>query len=196
MKPRVGLAAVLVCLLQTGAIAALIVNRAMLLAHGREIVLGVTPVDPRDLLRGDFVRLNYEVSRISASLMPLSARLYTGRSIFVTLEWKGQPQDEKWVPVAASPEPPAAPEAENKIVLHGTLDWPWASLAPDAAYRDVAVQVKYGIESYFVPENTGSDLELATRTKAVKAVISVDRDGNAAIKGLIVNGTRHDETLF
>ena len=196
MKPRVGLAAVLVCLLQTGAIAALIVNRAMLLAHGREIVLGVTPVDPRDLLRGDFVRLNYEVSRISASLMPLSARLYTGRSIFVTLEWKGQPQDEKWVPVAASPEPPAAPEAENKIVLHGTLDWPWASLAPDVAYRDVAVQVKYGIESYFVPENTGSDLELATRTKAVKAVISVDRDGNAAIKGLIVNGTRHDETLF
>jgi len=39
-------------------------------------------------------------------------------------------------------------------------------------------------------------LELATRTKTVKAVISVDRDGNAAIKGLILNGTRHDETLF
>ena len=196
MKPRVWLAAILVCLLQTGAIAALIANRAMLLIHGREIVLGATPVDPRDLLRGDYVRLGYEVSQIPASLMPLSARLYTGRSIFVTLERKGQPQDEKWVPVAASPEPPAAPEAENTIVLHGTLDWPWASLAPDPAFRGAAVQVKYGIESYFVPENTGAALELATRTGAVKAVISVDRDGNAAIKGLIVNGIRHDETLF
>ena len=77
------------------------------------------------------------------------------------------------------------------------MDWPWASLASDGLYRNAAaVRVKYGIESYFVPENTGSDLEQATRTGAVKAVISVDRDGNAAIKGLIVNGTRHDETLF
>ena len=67
MRPRVWLAAILVCLLQTGAIAALIVNRAMLLTHGREIVLGVTPVDPRDLLRGDYVRLNYAVSHLLCS---------------------------------------------------------------------------------------------------------------------------------
>ena len=127
-------------------------------------------------------------------LVPLSGRLGAGRSIFVTLERQGSPDDEKWIPVAASPEPSAAPEAENRIVLHGTLDWPWAS-CPDPAYRNAIVQVKYGIESYFVPENTGRDLEQATRTGAVKAVISVDRDGNAAIKGLIVNGTRHDETF-
>jgi uncharacterized membrane-anchored protein len=196
MKPRVWLAAILVCLLQTGAIAALIVNRAMLLTHGREIVLNVTPVDPRDLLRGDFVRLNYSVSQISTSLVRASGRQDMDKSIFVTLERQGQPEDGRWVPVAASPEPPAAPEAENRIVLHGTMDWPWSSLAPDGAYQVVSVHVKYGIESYFVPENTGGDLELATRTEAVKAVISVDRDGNAAIKGLIVNGTRHDETLF
>ncbi len=197
MKPRVGLAAILVCLLQTGAIAALIVNRAMLLSHGREIVLNVVPVDPRDLLRGDYVRLGYAVSQISTSVVQASGRQDTGRSIFVTLERQGQPEDGKWVPVAASPEPPAAPVAENKIVLHGTMDWPWAWLASDGAYSNAAaVHVKYGIESYFVPENTGSDLELATRTNAVKAVISVDRDGNAAIKGLIVNGNRHDETLF
>ena len=197
MKPRVWLAAILVCLLQTGAIAALIVNRAMLLTHGREIVLNVTPVDPRDLLRGDYVRLNYAVSQIPASLVQASGRQDTGRSIFVTLERQGQPEDGRWVPVAASQEPPAAPEAENKIVLHGTMNLPWASLASDGVYRNAAaVHVKYGIESYFVPENTGSDLEQATRTGAVKAVISVDRDGNAAIKGLIVNGTRHDETLF
>ena len=68
MRPRVWLAAILVCLFQTGAIAALIVNRAMLLTQGREIVLSVMPVDPRDLLRGDYVRLGYTISQVPASL--------------------------------------------------------------------------------------------------------------------------------
>ncbi len=195
MRPRVWLAAILVCLLQTGAIAAIIVNRAMLLSHGREIVLSVTPVDPRDLIRGDYVRLGYEISQIPGSLA--SRRKESGKSIFVTLERQGRPEDGKWVPVAASSERPAAPEAENKIVLHGAMLWPWTSLPPDGASLNVAVvHVDYGIETYFVPENTGRDLEDATRTGAVKAVISVNREGDAAIKGLIVNRTRHDDTLF
>ena len=93
--------------------------------------------------------------------------------------------------------PQPRPEAGNRIVLHGTMARPWASLAPaGAVYAATAAHVTYGIESYFVPENTGRDLEQATRTGAVKAVISVDRDGNAAIKGLIAKGVRHDETLF
>jgi len=197
MRPRVWLAAILVCLLQTGAIAALIVNHAMLVSQGREIILTVTPVDPRDLLRGDYVRLGYDISQIPASLMQQSVGWGADKSVYVTLERQGQPEEGKWVPVAGSPEPPAAPEAENRIVLHGTMAWPWASLAPDgAAYVVTAAHVTYGIESYFVPENTGRDLEQATRTGAVKAVISVDRGGNAAIKGLIVNGVRHDETLY
>jgi uncharacterized membrane-anchored protein len=195
MRPRVWLAAILVCLLQTGAIAAIIVNRAMLLTQGREIVLNVTPVDPRDLLRGDYVRLGYAISQIPSSLA--SKREDTGKSIFVTLERQGRPEDGKWVPVAASPEPPAAPEAENKIILRGAMLWPWTSLPSDEASHNITtVHVDYGIETYFVPENTGRDLEQATRDGAVKAVISVGRDGNASIKGLIVNGVRHDETLF
>jgi uncharacterized membrane-anchored protein len=195
MRPRVWLAAILVCLLQTGAIAAIIVNRAMLLTQGREIVLNVTPVDPRDLLRGDYVRLGYAISQIPGSLA--SRREDKGKSIFVTLERQGSPEDGKWVPVAASPERPAAPEAENRITLRGAMLWLWTSLPSDEASRNITtVHVDYGIETYFVPENTGHDLEQATRDGAVKAVISVSLDGHAAIKGLIVNRVRHDETLF
>jgi uncharacterized membrane-anchored protein len=197
MRPRVWLAAILVCLLQTGAIAALIVNRAIRLTHGREIVLAVVPVDPRDLLRGDYVRLGYAVSQISTSLAQLSWRQDTGRSIFVTLERQGQPEDGNWVAVGASPEPPAMPEGENKVVLRGTMNRPWSMLDPNGPYGNAGtIHVTYGIESYFVPENTGGDLERAARARAVKAVISVDRDGNAVIKGMIVNGIRHDETLL
>ncbi len=37
------------------------------LRDGREITLKVEPVDPRDLLRGDYVSLCYEISRIPVS---------------------------------------------------------------------------------------------------------------------------------
>jgi uncharacterized membrane-anchored protein len=195
MRSRVWLAAILVCVLQTGAIAALIVNRAMLLTQGREIVLTVVPVDPRDLLRGDYVRLGYQISQIPASLLQASGHRGDGGTVFVTLERQAQPEGEKWVPVAASPELPAAPEAGDRIVLRGTLDLPWSWFAADGSYRATA-HVKYGIESYFVPENTGGDLEKATRAGGVKAVIAVSGNGAAAIKGLIVEGVRREDRLF
>jgi uncharacterized membrane-anchored protein len=194
MKSRIWLAAILVSLLQTGAIAAIIVNRAGLLTHGREIILLVEPVDPRDLLRGDFVRLSYGVSRIPTSLMALSDRKGGSQSVFVTLERQGQPEDGKWAPVAVSPQRPDTLETENKIILRGTMDHAWAQLDP--AFFVPNVRVTYGIESYFVPENTGRELEEAARVGAVKVIVSVNRDGAPAIKGLIANGTRYEESLF
>ncbi len=189
MRPRVWLAAILICLLQTGAIASMIAGRAMRLAYGREIVLDVIPVDPRDLLRGDYVRLNYSISTIRFSLGQELVNLDTSAPsapVFVTLQRQGQPEDGKWVLVAASKMRPAAPETDDKIVLRGLTKWRGQG----------GLHVTYGIESYFVPEATGGDLEKAARDGTLKAVISVDRDGNAAIKGLIVGGVRHDESLF
>jgi uncharacterized membrane-anchored protein len=155
------------------------------------------PVDPRDLLRGDYVRLGYDISQIPASLLLASGDRGEGKTVYVTLERQAQPQGDTWVPVAASPELSAAPEAADRIVLRGTMDWPWSLFAADGSYRGAAaVHVKYGIESYFVPENTGGDLEKATRSGGVKAVISVRRDGAAAIKGIIVDGVRHDDSLL
>ncbi len=187
MRPRVWLAAILVCLLQTTPIAAIIVNRTVHLVHGREMVIGVIPVDPRDLLRGDYVRMNYTISSLPSSLVRAPESVAPGTVVFVTLERQGQPQDGKWVPLAVSPVRPPAQETDNTMVLRGVTQWEW---------RPDRIRVEYGIESYFVPENTGHDLEKATRDGAVKAVISVTGDGKAAIKALIVAGTRHDESLF
>ena len=36
------------------------------LRTGREIVLKTVPVDPRDLFRGDYVTLRYDISRLQA----------------------------------------------------------------------------------------------------------------------------------
>ncbi len=187
MRPHVWLAAILVCLLQTAPLAAIIVNRTMHLVNGREMVISVIPVDPRDLLRGDYVRMNYAISSVPSTLAQAPESVAPGTVVFVTVERQGQPQEGKWVPVAISPVRPAVPETDNTIVLRGVAQWGW---------RPDQIRVEYGIESYFVAENAGHGLEKATRDGTVKAVISVDRDGNAAIKALIADGTRYDEPLF
>lgn len=187
MRHRAFFAAILVALLQTGAIGAIIAKRAIHLAQGREILIDVIPVDPRDFLRGDYVRLSYSIS--SVNNLPCDALKTTsaGVPVFVTLERKGEPEEGKWAPVAASTAYRPLPESDAGIVLRGVIQSCWPGHVS---------HVTYGIESYFVPESTGGVIEGATREGAVKAVISVDRHGNAAIKGLIVNGTRHGKTLY
>jgi len=57
--------------------------------------------------------------------------------------------------------------------------------------------VRYGIESYFVPEGQGKRLEVLAREKRMAALIAVDAKGNAAIKGLIVDrALQYEEPLF
>jgi uncharacterized membrane-anchored protein len=196
MKLPAILAAALAALLQTGAIAFIVANRALLIAHGREIVLDVIPVDPRDLLRGDYVRLGCSISRISGAFVKLPEHPYKGMPIFVTLEHQGKAGEETWVPVAASAIRPDVPESDSKIVIRGSLEWwyPHRDRHNNELYQNISL--RYGIESYFVPESTGRDLEKLTRQAAVKTVVAVDRNGKAAIKGIIVEGVRHDESLL
>jgi len=57
--------------------------------------------------------------------------------------------------------------------------------------------VRYGIERYFVPEGQGLRLETLAREKKMATLIAVDAKGNAAIKGLIIDGTlQYEEPLF
>ena len=64
---RIIIAALVVALAQIGFLGWIIAGRAAVLRDGREIMLKVEPVDPRDLLRGDYVSLCYEISRIPVS---------------------------------------------------------------------------------------------------------------------------------
>ena len=54
---RMALALAILALVQTGVLAGMVWNRTWLLATGREIVLPIVPVDPRDLFRGEYVEL-------------------------------------------------------------------------------------------------------------------------------------------
>lgn len=184
------LAVAAVALGQAAVLGAMIWDRTSLLANGREVVLEVIPVDPRSLFRGDYVVLGYDISRFK--LPPGSAPPEKNEPFYVTLR-KGE--GDNWQAVAGATEPPAQ-VGPDEVVIKGRVDYT-TSPAPEQKQEPVVVGLHYGIESFFVPEGTGRDLETMVGDKKISALIAVDSGGQAAIKGLISEGKRvYDEPLL
>ena len=59
----------MLALVQIGFLSWIIAGRAAILRNGKEVLLKVEPVDPRDLLRGDYIILGYEISRIPVKMI-------------------------------------------------------------------------------------------------------------------------------
>lgn len=111
---------------------------------GEEIRLKTIPVDPRDILYGDYVILQYEISNVPKELW-LSEKLPEYRDrVYVLLENDGMYHKV----VAASIEKPEVGEGE--VLLSGRYMY-----EVDAS----TLAIEYGIEQYYIPENTGKDLE-------------------------------------
>ena len=184
---RSGLLVALVGAILTSVLGWMVWDRVSLLKNGREIVLPVVPVDPRSLFRGDYVILGYGVSQVPALTGPATSPR-PGTPIYVTLE---QAADSGWKAIASSQSHPGK-VADNQIVLRGRDERAfWAGTAA------TQMRVRYGIESFFVPEDTGRELEKAVRDKKISARIAVDARGRAAIKGLLIDGKAlHDEPLL
>jgi uncharacterized membrane-anchored protein len=179
----IGIAAV-----QIGFLGSMILGRAAILREGAEIRLAVEPVDPRDLLRGDFVSLSYGISRLEPHKFSMPrVRLEAGRRVFVRL---APSEDGVFRMVDAEVDGPVQrPLAEGEVDLLGTVQ--------SAASQTGAVWVRYGIERYYVPEGEGRAIEDAMRQDRFEIVAAVDEDGSAQIKALLHDGRAiYREPLF
>jgi uncharacterized membrane-anchored protein len=59
------------------------------------------------------------------------------------------------------------------------------------------LQVRYGIESYFVPEGEGGKIEAARNERKLTVVAAVTPSGRAAIRRLLIDGEPvYDEPWF
>jgi uncharacterized membrane-anchored protein len=187
---RTARALALLALIQTGVLAVMVFERMRLLSTGREITLPIIPVDPRDLFRGEYVELGYAVGRVPARLLegpPPSPN----SPFYVTLE---KAPDGTWAAIKLTRDRPQE-TGPDWIVLKGRSRFGW--LALNASDPNAVNSVRYGIEQYFVPQGEGPRLEALARDKKLAALIAVDGSGNAAIKGILIDGRlQYEEPLL
>ncbi len=136
------------------------------LASGTEVTLEVPrPKDPRSLFSGDYVIIRYAINEIDLKKIPNDLKnLDYGMPVYVELEPKGA----VWVPKMVRNTKPE----KGVTFIKGKL----------LSYRDnnTVLSVDYGIENYFVPENTGREMEKRLR-EVQKAVVSIDPSGKGTV---------------
>ena len=170
---RTIVAALVVALAQIGFLGWIIAGRAAVLRDGREIMLKVEPVDPRDLLRGDYVSLYYEISRIPVSQitnMPPEEYLSAdsralcqgeeGRPT-ATGTWCRRPSTRRW----RRRPGPTRPTSRAMSGLAG-ISSPGTSIDPD-----------YGIDRFYLPEGEGMDIQQDMRVRPFGIRVALASDG-------------------
>ncbi|MBD2519686.1 GDYXXLXY domain-containing protein [Nostoc sp. FACHB-973] len=153
---------------------------------GKTVILQTAPVNPNDVLQGNSLALDYNISR-TANLSRLPGwqtivskgrgsgrRLPEGTNIYVTLQEqvsssRGVPR--AWRPLRVSTSRPASLRA-NQVALRGV-------------YEDGSIN--YGLETYYIPENQRQQIrndlqtQRARRGQVPPIVVKakVDPQGNA-----------------
>lgn len=161
----------------------MVAEREIILHTGRTVYLPTRPVDPRDPFRGDYVRLDYEISTVSsqdcrgalvewmaASDEPEHRRTGKGRRIYAALEVDA---DGVGRLKQVGDRPP-----RDDLFIRGRI----AGLTPHRA------MVKYGIEAYFVEQNQGRPIEDKRRRPdgirvPLEMELALGGNGIAVLKG-------------
>ncbi len=160
--------------LQAAVLAYMAGEREAVLAHGAEIWLRTVPVDPRDLFRGDYVRLRYEASTVPRERWAESlARRGTprrGRRVYALLT---APDEDGLSEVRLLTDE----RPEEPPFLRGRIEHADSSTA----------SVRYGIEAYFVQQGAGLALERQGNREGIRVplemALAVGTNGIAVLRG-------------
>jgi uncharacterized membrane-anchored protein len=166
-----------VAALQVLALAYMAGEREWVLRAGRTVFLRTAPIDPRDAMRGDYVRLGYDLSRVpraqalggladtnqSFESLPLDTKVY---ALLRTN------QDGVGELAGLSTERPA-----GGLFLRGRTERSWGG----------TLQVRYGLEAYFMEQGKAADLERGRDREGIRVPLemetAVSPRGLAVLKG-------------
>lgn len=190
MIVRIGI----ILVLQTLALAGMIGIKQWTLSTGTPILLETQPIDPRSLFRGDYVRLNYSISQLKVEELTGDDEFTRHDPIFVVLE----KSDKYWQPVSLHHQKPQI--TARQVAIKGDVHYVSLSFwnrQTRKSEKTKVVNVRYGIENYFVPEGEGRALERPRQKEKVDIQVAVDRFGKAGIMGVLINDKmRYREKLF
>lgn len=199
---RFGLAVLALVIGQSLFLAAMVWDRVSLLRSGNVVTLRTAPVDPRDIFRGDYVILNYDIAQLPLAYLEGDSDFTSGDTVLVELAQ----ENETWKAVSVWHEGHEA--APDDLIIRGRITYisPPATTAspgseggvPAPPCTDCSVlNVDYGIESYFVPEGEGRALEDERNAGKLTVDVALGDDGIPAIKRLRIDGTPvYEEPLF
>ncbi len=167
MRRRLFLAAVLV---HAGVLIGWAASLEIARARSVTVRLDVVQRDPRDLLRGDYIRLSYTIADIprSAFVTP-PAGVRPGARVYVALA----PRGGVWEVAAAGVSRETLRLAPGQRLIVGTFQHRGRE----------GVRVVYGIEDYYVPEGKGNP-----PSGKMEAEVSLTAAGTPLLTKLYVDG--------
>jgi uncharacterized membrane-anchored protein len=233
---------IIVCL-QVVLLFGIIAYREYWIATGDKVILKTAPVDPRDIFRGDYVNLTYEITNLLLDSQSKQPDFLPRQPIFVNFETaadgtsfaasvsKEQPETGTFIQGRVRNEYSESKwdltlQDDNGMKREFTQQWLQGLKKGDAMtacldrqgrlltfYKDNAtykppcgkdiqpvhgiveeiaetrtkkVNVEYGIESYFVEEGKGIQIEQGRNVRGpMKVEVSLRKDGKAIISRLL-----------
>lgn len=176
-----------VVLLQVLLLLGMVGRHVYTLQTGAPVTLKTAPIDPWDFLRGEYVRLNYEISALNPEGAPMQGIPYRpNQRVWVTLA-QGNPY---WSAVGVSDRRPET--GPGQVAVIATVDWynDFNETAPAGERPIPRLRLRYGIEQFYVPEGEGVKLEQRSGEMVVEAL--VDRFGRLALRSVFLDGKELD----
>ncbi|MBN9669541.1 GDYXXLXY domain-containing protein [Labrenzia aggregata] len=159
----------LIALIQLALVAFPLVERLQVQTTGEVVALELVPVDPRDLLRGDYVVINLAIGEIGIEV-PGSSTVGRGDRVYVGLSTDGNGPAR---PIVVSKDRAKAGEtAIAGIVRYEAGDH---------------LRIDYGIDAFFLPEGLGKVIERLD-TRRLKLTVAISEDGRSLPLALLVDG--------
>ena len=184
---RLIISALVLALVQIGFLTLIIAGRAAILRNGKEVLLKIEPIDPRDLLRGDYISLGYDISRIPVKLVaniPQGKFFSDDSSIVVRLK---RGADGYWQPTTAWFGKALAPAGPDEADIAGHV-----AQGLDLREPEMTIAPEYGIERFYLPEGEGMAIQNDMRVRPFGIRLALSANGTAQIKALMDG----DKTLF
>lgn len=151
----------LIILLQLSILSVQVIKSEIILQQGETVILELQPIDPRSLIQGDYVMLAYTVGNLEIpnGMHNERVNMVLRKDETNVYQYAGYyHHHKKW-------NKDYQPEAEDVIIT--------------GRYNGDN-QVHFGIESYFVPEGTGLEVE----ENAKFAIVKVAKDGNSILESV------------
>lgn len=176
-----------IALIQTFVLGWIVWDRVSLLRNGQEVRLAVVPVDPRDLLRGDYVILSFNISQVDTLQIYVKRGFTRGNKVYVGLE---KSDNGQWNAISVDHQRPEI--KSDTVFIKGEITF--VSKSKNGSQR---LNIKYGMEKFFIPEGDGLRLEALRNEKVLSIVAAVSDTGEAGIKSLLVRGEPvYEEPFF